>query len=101
MRILLLVFVLITSGCSIGITDLSDMHRFEEARRLMMILGEPDNRDAFDRAFAHYIAAEVALAEDNLKAYEYHITRALLYALDIYDLPMAIEIEPEEPKTEL
>ena len=96
MRILLLVFALITSGCSIGITDLSDMYKFEKAQQLMVILGEPDNRDAFDRAFAHYTAAEVALAEDNLKAYEYHITRALEYALDIYDLT-----EPEEHKTEL
>ena len=90
----LLVLLLLASCSTMSVIDFSYMHRFEEALYMVRVLGEPDNREEFDLAYAHYIAAHVAIANSDPEAYEHHITRALEHMLELYD-------EPEAPKTEL
>ena len=94
-RVVCFLVLLLMASCSTTMIDFSYMHKFEEAQHMLRFMGEPDNREAFDLAHAHYTAANVAIADGDVEDYEHHITRALEHMLELYD------DEPEAPKTAL
>ena len=67
------------------VTNFDQLRQFEMAVKALRLMGEITDLDAQDMAHAHYMAANVSIALDDIESYERHITQALEYLRAVYE----------------